>query len=379
MSNDFLSQEEIDALLNKNSDDEPEEETPSEAMAQLDSIQEDIIGEVGNISMSTAATTLSSILNHRVMITTPRVSVIPFRQIIDECSIPKVVANIKFKEGLEGNNFLMVDEKDAAIIADLMMGGDGTGANEELTELEISAVAEAMNQMIGSSSTSMATMLNRAIDIFPPDVSVWKDEESVDSTIAESNENICKIAFNLTVEGLIDSEIMQIYSMETVEKISKIMMGEEEEDTPIEEPILEEEVIQEETKVEEESQEVYQEEVLEESPRPAPKQRTVVQKPVFQDLNEDGESRKAPRNLDLIMDVPLEFSVVLGKNQKTIKEILSLNNGSVVELNKLADEPLEIYVNGKLIAEGEVVIINENFGVRITNILSKEQRLRNLN
>lgn len=368
MSDNFLSQEEIDALLNKNNSREPE------PIDELDSIQIDIIGEVGNISMSTAATTLSSILNHRVLITTPRVSVVPFKQVIEECTIPKVVANIEFKEGLKGDNFLMVDIGDAAIIADLMMGGDGTNANLELTELEISAVAEAMNQMIGSASTSMATMLGRTIDIFPPDVSVWENEESVDHPIKDLGGNICKIAFSLTVEGLIQSEIMQIYTMETAEKIVSIMMNEDEVPELVkEEPIKEmiEEPVEEEDEIEPE----------ELSPAPVkeePKEKVIVQKPVFQDLNPEGEKRKAPRNLDLIMDVPLEFSVVLGKSKKTIKEVLSFNNGSVIELNKLADEPLEIYVNGKLIAEGEVVIINENFGVRITNILSKEQRVRNL-
>lgn len=388
MSNDFLSQEEIDALLNKNNNPEPKPEDKAQAQAEtktkgideLDSIQTDIIGEVGNISMSTAATTLSSILNHRVLITTPRVSVVPFRQVIEECHIPKVVANIEFKEGLEGDNFLMVDIGDAAIIADLMMGGDGTNANQELTELEISAVAEAMNQMIGSASTSMATMLNRSIDILPPDVSVWENEESVNHDIKESDEYICKIAFDLKVDGLIESEIMQIYTMETVETITSIMMGdmgsseakkeETKTETPKAQAPVEEESYEEEYEIEPEQ--------LRQAPRQeTPKEQVMVQKPVFQDLD-GGEKRKSPRNLDLIMDVPLEFSVVLGKSKKTIKEVLSFNNGSVIELNKLADEPLEIHVNGKLIAEGEVVIINENFGVRITNILSKEQRVRNL-
>lgn len=366
MSKDFLSQEEIDALLNKDDDSDGEE------VVELDNVKQDIIGEVGNISMSTAATTLSSILNHRVLITTPKVSVIPFQSVIEECTIPKVVANIEFKEGLQGDNFLMVDVGDAAIIADLMMGGDGSSPSEELTELEISAVAEAMNQMIGSASTSMATMLNRSIDILPPDVSVWKDKESVNHEIKESKEYICKISFDLTVEGLIESEIMQIYTMETVDIISRVMLGEEEEEVQVEQPASQEQLIVEKRKtpgVEEHEMEPVREVV---------KEKVVVQKPAFQDLDTSIEKRKTPRNLDLIMDVPLEFSVVLGKSQKTIQEVLSFNNGSVIELNKLAEEPLEINVNGKLIAEGEVVIINENFGVRITNILSKEQRVRNL-
>lgn len=374
MSNDFLSQEEIDALLNKNGGGKKEKKE-EEKVEELDSVKKDIIGEVGNISMSTAATTLSSILNHRVLITTPRVSIVPFQSVIEECTIPKVVANIEFKEGLEGDNFLMVDEGDAAIIADLMMGGDGSSPNKELTELEISAVAEAMNQMIGSASTSMATMLNRAIDILPPDVSVWKDEESINHEIKKSDKHICKIAFDLTVEGLIESEIMQVYTMETVEEITSIMLGESEEKEEVK-PVQEKQKVKEKPKLEKNQEK--QDEEYEMEPVKEVKKKVTVQKPAFQDLDVDGEKRKAPRNLDLIMDVPLEFSVVLGKSQKTIQEVLSLNNGSVIELNKLAEEPLEINVNGKLIAEGEVVIINENFGIRITNILSKEQRVRNL-
>lgn len=377
MSDNFLSQEEIDALLNKNNS-QAELEPEPESSDGLDNVQIDIIGEVGNISMSTAATTLSSILNHRVLITTPRVSVVSFKQIIEECTIPKVVANIEFKEGLKGNNFLMVDIGDAAIIADLMMGGDGTNANKELTELEISAVAEAMNQMIGSASTSMATMLSRTIDIFPPDVSVWDNEQSAEHSIKSSGGNICKIAFDLTVEGLIQSEIMQIYTMETAKEIVSIMMNEIEEAQPVKEEPTKEERAKETIEDPVEEDEIEPEQVSHTPPKEETNGKVIVQKPVFQDLNQEGENRKAPRNLDLIMDVPLEFSVVLGKSKKTIKEVLSFNNGSVIELNKLADEPLEIYVNGKLIAEGEVVIINENFGVRITNILSKEQRVRNL-
>lgn len=103
-----------------------------------------------------------------------------------------------------------------------------------------------------------------------------------------------------------------------------------------------------------------------------------IQKPKYQELTPN-KTQHAPRNLDLIMDVPLDFSVVLGKSKKTIKDVLSLSTGSVVELDKMTDEPLEIYVNGKLIAKGEVVVINESFGIRITNIQSKEQRVRHLN
>lgn len=357
MNDNFLSQEEIDTLLSKKSavDDNND---------KLNEMKKDIIGEVGNISMSTAATTLSSILNRQVLITTPRVSLEPFKQIIEDCQKPKVVSTVKFKEGLRGDNLLMMDVADATIIADLMMGGDGSGANETLSELELSAVGEAMNQMIGSASTSMATMIGKQVDILPPNVELWDSNYSVNCDIFECEKTICKISFDLTVEGLIQSEIMQIFTTESVDEIVKIMMADGE--SPVEENV-----------VVEEPREIIRE-IKEESKDEVVMEKVIVQKPIFPDLEPPATERNTPRNLDLIMDVPLEFSVVLGKTKKPIKDVLSFTNGSIVELNKLAVDPLEIYVNGKLIAQGEVVVINENFGIRITNILSKEQRVQNL-
>lgn len=127
---------------------------------------------------------------------------------------------------------------------------------------------------------------------------------------------------------------------------------------------------------EEEKSEPKSEEIQETQGTPGKK--VMVQKPLLEKLNPNQGNHKPPRNLDMILDVPLEFSVVLGKTKKTIKDILAFRNGTVVELEKLADESLEIYINGKLIARGEVVIINENFGIRITNILSKEERVEHL-
>lgn len=347
MSNEMLSQEEIDALLN----------APTETAADtIDKDQQDIIGEVGNITMSQAATTLSSILNHRVTITTPRVTCLKFQEIINESKAPKVVTTIEFKQGLVGSNLLMMDVNDAIIIADLMMDGNGDATGKEFTELELSAVGEAMNQMIGSSSTAMATMLERTVDILPPDVEVWKDIETVQYDKIKGDSIVCKIAFKMTVDNLIESEIMQIFTLDTVREISAIMMSSDAE-------VLEERQV---------------------PAEPAPIQATpdtsekvAIQTPEFQELTSTGTLNNV-RNLDLIMDVPLRFSVVLGENQKTIKDILALGAGSVVELDKMTDEPLQIFVNNKLIAEGEVVVINESFGVRITNILSQEQRIKKL-
>ena len=374
MSSGQLSQEEIDAMLNGTGPaTTTEEESVTETIDPDDQVSQnikDILGEVGNISMSQAATTLSQLLNRTIKITTPKVSGVTLKQILDECEVPKVVTTIGFKEGLVGNNILMIDVEDAIIIADLMMGNDGKDVEgKEFTELELSAVAEAMNQMMGSASTAMATMFNKKIDILPPEVEMWNSpEEATIENITDKN-LICKTSFHLSVEGLLESEIMQILPMETANEIVDIMLGDEAEvlqgrDTDDTEQVS----------ASEQRQEAEAKPTTRKAPEPEP---VNVQKPQFQELEPNG-MKSAPRNLDLIMDVPLDFSVVLGKSKKTIRDILSLGTGSVVELDKMTDEPLEIYVNGKLIAEGEVVVINESFGIRITNILSKEQRISHL-
>ena len=358
---DKLTQEEIDALMSGNA-------APSEEIVEeLTQDEKDIIGEVGNISMSQAATTLSALLNKEVKITTPRVTQSTLGEILSESDYPKVVTSIDFKYGLDGSNMLMIDVPDAIIIADLMMGNDGTDvADNEFGELELSAVGEAMNQMIGTASTAMATMFGRTIDIQPPKVEVLEKGQS-GTHEGRDDERIVSISFDLNVEGLINSRIAQLYTEDTVREINKIMLSDTAETLANREvPVKEEPAVSEPAP----------------APTPAPTpqapvEKVQVQTPDFQELTDQGIS-DVPRNLDLIMDVPLEFTVVLGKSRRTIKDILSLGAGSVVELDKMTDEPLEILVNGKLVAEGEVVVINESFGIRITNILSKEERVRNI-
>lgn len=378
MSKDMISQEEIDALLKKSSSGKED---------GLSDKDKDMIGEIGNISMSTAATTLSEILNKKVSITTPRVTWEGFKDILEEMENPKLVAVVDFKEGLTGNNIFMLEVGDAAIIADLMMGGDGVVESNQMTELEQSAVAEAMNQMIGSASTSMATLVGKGVDINPPKVTLWDAENEVDLDGIDTNTKICKIEFDMEVEGLIKSKIMQFFKKETIEEIVESVESETKRDA--------EQANKKKACPDKKQDADYgtergsiSVEPIQTPKPPAPKRQptseptrqepVTVQKPIFNDLEPDKFEERTPRNLDLIMDVPLEFSVVLGKSKKTIKDILSFGSGSIIELNKQADEALEIYVNGKLIAQGEVVVINENFGIRITNILSKEQRIRGL-
>lgn len=400
---DTLSQAEIDALMNGGATAEPEKpaetkEEPvsseasqvqtSEVSAEASGLDEqaksDLIGEVGNISMSQAATTLSSILNHRVSITTPRVTRIRFKDLIDGIKAPKVATTVEFKEGLTGVNLMLLEVHDANVIANLMMGGDGTPENEEFTELELSAVAEAMNQMIGSAATSMATMISTKVDILPPKVNLWDEPGNTKYDFIVDDEVIYKISFSLNVDGLIQSEIMQIFTDQMVDDIARAMLADkatvvnnretatsQSEESKSQAPAA--------------SQAPSQAPSQASSPAPAPTPKPTpkpkhqepveVQSPEFQNFEPTQPAAESNDNLDLIMDIPLNLSVVLGRSKKTVRDILSFNTGSVIELDKLTDEPLEILLNGKLIATGEVVVINENFGVRITDILSPQQRL----
>ncbi len=400
---DTLSQAEIDALMNGGATAEPQKpaetkEEPvsseasqvqaSEVSAEASGLDEqaksDLIGEVGNISMSQAATTLSSILNHRVSITTPRVTRIRFKDLIDGIKAPKVATTVEFKEGLTGVNLMLLEVHDANVIANLMMGGDGTPENEEFTELELSAVAEAMNQMIGSAATSMATMISTKVDILPPKVNLWDEPGNTKYDFIVDDEVIYKISFSLNVDGLIQSEIMQIFTDQMVDDIAQAMLADkatvvnnretatsQSEESKSQAPAA--------------SQAPSQAPSQASSPAPAPTPKPTpkpkhqepveVQSPEFQNFEPTQPAAESNDNLDLIMDIPLNLSVVLGRSKKTVRDILSFNTGSVIELDKLTDEPLEILLNGKLIATGEVVVINENFGVRITDILSPQQRL----
>lgn len=404
---DGLSQAEIDALMNGGSaaaeDDIKEEkveektEEQSEAEIEKEAVEDaalevdddiiagmdeqarmDLIGEVGNISMSQAATTLSSILNHRVSITTPRVTKIRFASLMEGIKTPKVATTVEYKEGVIGTNLMLLQVRDASIIADLMMGGPGNAKEDaEFGDLELSAVAEAMNQMIGSASTSMATMINCKVDILPPKVKLWGEPDNISYDGIDPDSIVYRISFNLEVDGLIESEIMQIFTKEMVNDIAAVMVADKATVVNDREVPAEEQPATAADPIPQSQPQTQPQTQVAPQPAPQPKQPPVeVSQPSFQTL--DGHAQVEGDNLDLLMDIPLNLSVVLGTSKKSVRDILSFNTGSVIELDKLTDEPLDILLNGKLIAQGEVVVINDNFGVRITNILSQSQRINNM-
>ena len=419
MSDDMISQAEIDALLAGGgaSDDssggdsggDSSSSTEEELDGVLSDIEKDALGEIGNISMGSAATTLSTLLNHKVSINTPTVSVATMTIIQEHYPMPYLVVEVGYTIGIDGNNVLAIQAQDAAIIADLMMGGDGSNPDTNLNEIHMSAVGEAMNQMMGAVATSLSTMFNKKIDISPPKVNLvdfGKDE--VITEMAKNTDPIVRISFRMEVDGLIDSEIMQILPVSVARDMVKSLMGGGDEapapspDTPPppqEAPPPPPPPPQQQQQYAPPPQQQYAPPPQQQYAPPPQQQyaapppgygygggppmqpNVVTNMPVspaqFMPLSmEPVQVNEA--NIGLILDVPLHVTVELGRTKKSIKEVLELSNGSIVELDKLAGEPVEIQVNGHFLAKGEVVVIDENFGVRITEIATPAERAARL-
>ncbi len=381
----MLSQDEINALLNgvDLSADSGSDAGADNATATmtgedpLSDVEKDAIGEVANISMGTSATTLYSLVNKKVNITTPVVEMTTWADVIKEYERPCVFIQIKYTVGLNGTNILVLKEHDVKVITDLMMGGDGTNIDGELTELHLSAISEAMNQMMGSSSTSLSSMLGKTIDISPPEASLVDLQSKEPKELSPFLEdNFVKIAFRMQIEDLVDSTLMQLYPLEFAKDVSdtfmKQMMGGETEAAPAAlapTPA---------------------------APAPAPMAAPApdmnmgmqpqmnmgmpmmgygmpnvnIQPAQFQNFAPAGQGEMvSAESIGLIKDVPLEVTVELGRTSKSISDILEFAPGTIIELDKIAGEPIDVLVNGKFVAKGEVVVIEESFGVRIMEII----------
>lgn len=389
-----LSQEEINALLNGPGDS-------SNAGDTLTETEKDAIGEIANISMGTAATTLFSLVNRKVEISTPVVSFAQWDDICDAYEKPCVFIRIAYTVGLDGSNILVLKEHDVKVITDLMMGGDGTNTDGELGELHLSAISEAMNQMMGSAATSLSSMLSKKIDISPPvadliDLKDTIDESSIDEFLSGT---FVKISFKMEIGDLVDSEIMQLYPVSFAKEMCESITRNMEADTNSTSNSAEKKETAPEPQVQQQTVSPQAEQPMGGQPmmgqpmggqqfmnQPMMGQPMMVQpmmaqmnqpyvQPVnvqpaqFQAFNPNAAGIYGQENIGLIKDVPLEVTVELGRTSKSIQEILDFAPGTIIELNRIAGEPIDILVNGKYVAKGEVVVIEESFGVRITEII----------
>ena len=394
----MLSQDEINALLNGMdlSDNKPAETPQEEPIDEslLSSMERDAIGEIANISMGSSATTLYSLVNRKVNITTPVVTLAHWKNVLDEYEKGRQISARlpKYTRGLDGTNILVLRDHDVKIITDLMMGGDGTNTDGELGELHLSAISEAMNQMMGSASTSLSTMLDETIDISPPESSL------IDLTEYHSGSDIApflggtfvKIAFRMQIGDLVDSTIMQLYPIEFAKSIVKNFLHQNTEEpaaaaAPASAPAPAPQAAPQPTYQQAAPQPMYQQA----APQPmmqqaaqayvppqmsmpqqaAPQQNVNIQPAQFQTLTNDYAGVAGNQYIGLIMDVPLEVTVELGRTKKSISEILDFAPGTIIELDRIAGEPIDVLVNGKFVAKGEVVVIEESFGVRVTEII----------
>ncbi len=420
-----LTQEEIDALLNGAASEPAASDSASNEEASsvlsddlLSSMEKDALGEIGNISMGSAATTLSVLLGHKVNITTPTVSVDTMSTIQNQYPMPYLVVEVGYVIGINGNNILAIQASDASIIADLMMGGDGLNPQEELNDIHMSAVGEAMNQMMGTVATSLSTMFNKKIDISPPKVNLIDlGAEDKITDLVNNDEPVVKTSFRMEVDGLIDSEIMQILPLDVAKEMVSFLMGggaeaeAQEAPAPAPEPAPA-------PAAPEPAPVAAAPAPAAPAPQPAAPQYAAPQQPQYAAPPQQPQYTAPPMgaqpvyappayannvvssgvpvqnaqfapltnepvevnaaNISLIQDVPLQVTVELGRTKKSIREILEFSTGSIIELDKLAGEPVDIHVNGQLTAKGEVVVIDENFGVRITEIVSPMERVQSL-
>ena len=409
----LLSQEEINALFGS-TDDDIDMGSQSDLLSPE---EKDAIGEISNISMGTSATTLSELVNkQKVDISTPKVSVVSWTELVNSYDRPCIFIQIYYKEGLDGNNILILKEKDVKIIADLMMGGDGSNTEGELTELHLSAISEAMNQMMGSASTSISTMLEVKVDITPPDAKRVDLNTADAGTIAPFLQgNFVKVAFRMQIGNLVDSELMQLYPIEFAKELYRKFTNSADGMVAASEPAPVVAQTATSQSIPQQSMDMQMQGMgmpmqgmgmpmqgigmpmqgigmpMQGMGMPMqgmgmPMQGMQMQgmqmpmmQPVAQDVNvtqaqfQPFTTMQSPllqqENIDLLLDVPLEVTVELGKTSKSIKEILDFAPGTVVELNRLAGEPIDVLVNGKYVAKGEVVVIGEAFGIRITDVI----------
>jgi len=394
MGDGVLSQDEINALLSGGIPDAPSDGGGGGAAGgELSSQEIDTIGEVANISMGSAATTLFSLVNKKVEISTPVVTETNWNDLASGYDKSCVVVRIGYTKGLDGSNILVLKEDDVKVITDLMMGGDGTNIDGEITDLHLSAISEAMNQMMGASATSLSSMLSKMVDISPPTATLTDLTQIEPGDIdAFLKDNFVRIAFKMEIGDLVNSEMMQLYPISLAKEMCEAVLNNMEADNN--------------SSVDDGVAESAPPPAPEPAPAPAaaapppqmapppagmpqmdpsmmqgqpmmapymyaPPPQINVQPAQFTPFGPGFSAQFAQENIDLILDVPLEVTVELGRTNKTIQDILDFAPGTIIELNKIAGEPIDVLVNGKYVAKGEVVVIEESFGVRITEIIKE--------
>ena len=355
----------------------------------LTEMEADIIGEVMNISMGAAATAMSDILDRKVNLTTPRLRIVKLGEFSYTHLEPVLGVLIKYVEGIGGINMLLLKVEDFKKILSHLLSID---VNEitEFDEISTSAIGEIMNQMMGSASSALASFLGIKISISPPEILDTTDSTEIQEKLSALGEDIILIGFDINIEGLVKSEFVSIMDPLLAREIIRMSLGEEqvtqrtaqilktEESMTVPEPFSPQEI---ETAISAAppAQPVFQTPPVPPiPPAPAVESMPRVPKPQVQatpytypQLAPDDAADSGPgdRNLELILSVPVQITVELGKTKRKIKEIAEFAPGNIIELDRQAGDQVDIMANGRLIARGDVVVVDDNYSVRITEIM----------
>ena len=396
-------------------------------LTTLSEMQLDAIGEIMNISMGSAATAVSELLNAKVWITTPKVTVVQASELNYDRLEPAICVKIEYIKGLSGSNLMILKQDDVQLILNQLMGKPPVISPDfEFDELNISAVSEVMNQMMGASSTALAEFLGMGIDISTPTPYILSEVNIADLQNYEQTDMVAAINFDLTIDGVIKSEFISVLDIELAATLADRMIGGATSPEPIvaepapapapapapqpvpqAEPVAQAAPVQQAAPVPQAAPmpqvapvpqaDMYAQQGYYGYPNPAmnpamnptmnpnmygqPVQPVMQPQPAVNYRNAQlaqFESFEAPlgseqkENLQLLMDVPLQISVEIGSTKKKIKDILEFSQGTIIELERQAGAPVDVMVNGNLIARGDVVVIDDNFAVRITEIVKSK-------
>jgi flagellar motor switch protein FliN/FliY len=322
---DFLSQDELDALLKSFTESLPEEDKK-------------MIEAIATLILDPASSALGMIVGRETRIKPAQITQTSLKDFVTKSKEKIVLADVKLSDALQMNLSIAMPASLVLKIADLMMGGSGEPADQNVDEIKLSALTEALNQMLGASITLLAEKAKGKVSLGKLEVKLVDDLEKI-STLFNPTELLVCVECQVEMENASSSNLWMFAQLTAIKAVHEKLFPKKKEEEKVKvQPAKFEEFTPAETQI--------------------PPQPSEIQ-----------------QKLELLFDVPLKVVVELGRARMTLKQVMDLTIGSLIELDKLTGEPVDVLVNGKLIARGEVVVIDENFGVRITEIVSPKQRL----
>ncbi len=332
---------------------------------KLTPLEKDTLMEIGNISIGSSATSLAQLISRQVNISTPRLSYTTMEKVKELYPLPCVIVEIGYVEGLVGKNLFIIEAKDAIIIGQLMMMEEPDD-QAEINEIHISAVGEAMNQMMGAAATSMSEIFKRNTNISPP---VVEHKEIVDidpktEGFFTEQEEIVQVSFRMQVDDLIDSNLIQLIPLKFAKEMTAYLLGGYQKEGEV-------------SDFEEDSGGEGKDDLAAEnfaesvSESQAEKVATFSTSSSMMRMRENVQLTDLDNDFALVKDISLELTGVLGRAKKTLTEVLQLNKGSLIEFDKYAEEPIDILANGKLVARADIVAVNGYYGLKLREIVGQ--------